>query len=84
MCVGSPTQEKMWIDGCEMKQGSATGTSKVTAGSSQKQITKRQLSRGAGRGANYIKGKALPFSNSTEFGNAVVFATSRQAVRVNH
>ena len=67
MCVGSPTQEKMWIDVCEMKQGSAAKADHKAAAEG----------RGAGRVQITSRARLSPFSNSTEFGTAVVFATEQ-------
>lgn len=83
MCVGSPAG-KMWIDGCEMKQGSATGTSKVTAGSSQADH-KAAAEAEVQAGCKLHQGQGSPPS-ATQWNLKMPWylPQSRQAVRVNH
>lgn len=64
----------MWIDGRETQQGSAIGTRKVLQAAAKADHRAAAEGRGAGRVQITSEARLSPFNNSTEFGNAVVFA----------
>lgn len=81
-CVGSPSQEKVSIDGHETQQGSAIGTSKVLQ---PKQIIGQQLKAEVQAGCKSHQKQGSPPSTAQQnLEMPWYLPRSRQAVRVNH